>query len=345
MVSGPAAAVAAAEPAGPQRHGQPRSQRPRLFRINRAIRAGNHEGLKKLLAQGPLPKVGWDLLNASAAQLERSPAGTDPARLRQSCRLLAVPNVPFPAQVPLLGEDDDFICFSYDGSEGSDFYGTRDEQDPFYTLLLEGGSQDSRVRHAADVACNAIQLGYLQASQWLHCAALLWDMRPQRFACRPVLMPLRCRCSELCRADLPISTPILLPPHDRRWPCARRCWLQAAAQPCTQKWVLRHAPQATASSWTGACGCIGCHNGRLQAALPVLHAVLACCAAFVSMMAAAGMLPLSPNRLELRNFNILFDWERPDVAAKLAKFERGVPAPVAAVQLDGPNRCGLHAAR
>lgn len=70
-----------------------------------------------------------------------------------------MPNVPVPAQVPLLGEDDDFICFSYDGSEGSDLYGTRDEQDPFYTLLLEGGSQDSRVRPAADVACNAIQLG------------------------------------------------------------------------------------------------------------------------------------------------------------------------------------------
>ena len=98
----------------------------------------------------------------------------------------------------------------------------------------------------------------------------------------------------LLQAELPISTPILLPPHKCRWPCARRCWRQAAAQPCTQKWSSRHAPQATASSWTGKCGCIGCHNGRLKAALPLLHDVLACCAAFVSMMAAVLPAYLCP---------------------------------------------------
>ncbi|KAL4440531.1 hypothetical protein ABPG75_003532 [Micractinium tetrahymenae] len=40
------------------------------------------------------------------------------------------------------------------------------------------------------------------------------------------------------------------------------------------------------------------------------------------------------DRLELKNFNILFDWERPEVQ----RFQRGVPNPVAAPQLDGPNR-------
>ncbi len=53
-------------------------------------------------------------------------------------------------QVPLV-DDSGFgegICFSYDGSEGSDLYGAMDLQDPFYTLLLGGGIQDSRVGRA-----------------------------------------------------------------------------------------------------------------------------------------------------------------------------------------------------
>lgn len=43
-------------------------------------------------------------------------------------------------------------------------------------------------------------------------------------------------------------------------------------------------------------------------------------------------------RLVLKNFNILFDWQRPDVAKQVVRFQRGVPERVAAPELDGPNR-------
>lgn len=155
MASGPAAA--AAEPAGPRGHGRPSRQGPRLFRINQAIRAGDHEGLKQLLAQGPPPKVRWDLLGMQVQPSCCSPAGTNLATLHQRLLTACCAQCALPAQVPRLGEHGDFICFSYDGSEGSDFYGTRDEQDPFYTLLLEGVSQDSRVRPAA-CKCHSTRL-------------------------------------------------------------------------------------------------------------------------------------------------------------------------------------------
>ncbi|KAI7835289.1 hypothetical protein COHA_010809 [Chlorella ohadii] len=144
---------------------------PTLPQINQAIRAGDHETLAKLLSLGPRPEVPLD-------------DGNDFV---------------------------DSICFSYDGSQGSDFYDVRDLQDPLYTLLLCGGMQDSRVAM---------------------CEALL------AAGFRPTVYP----------------------------------------------------------------------EVQFEA------------------------------RLTLRNLNIVFGWDRPDVVKEVADFERGVPQPVAVPQLDGPDR-------
>ncbi|PRW45069.1 von Hippel-Lindau disease tumor suppressor beta alpha domain [Chlorella sorokiniana] len=42
--------------------------------------------------------------------------------------------------------------------------------------------------------------------------------------------------------------------------------------------------------------------------------------------------------MHLKNLDIVFGWDRPDVAKEVTSFQRGVPLPVAQPQLDGPNR-------
>ncbi len=44
-------------------------------------------------------------------------------------------------------------------------------------------------------------------------------------------------------------------------------------------------------------------------------------------------------RLTLRNLDIVSGWDRPDVVQAVAKFEIGVPQPVAVPRQDGPDRC------
>lgn len=50
------------------------------------------------------------------------------------------------------------ICFSYDGSQESDFYEARGLQDPLYTLLLSGGRQDNRVNRLLQLLATAAVL-------------------------------------------------------------------------------------------------------------------------------------------------------------------------------------------
>jgi len=133
---------------------------------------------------------------SDAAALCRQPALTNQPAVR--LHLLQVP----------LDDGNDFvdsICFSYDGSQGSDFYDVRDLQDPFYTLLRGGGIQDSRVGRAGQGGAGALVCTARLCSTTCRCIeaaaeqAVGQDNQPAPWPlrCCPICMQARCNAAQV----------------------------------------------------------------------------------------------------------------------------------------------------